>query len=186
LVKHARKRGPLSLLEASKAPKGMGFKARLCHRYVTEVQSAASREAVRKGFAAMWRHAPKLMRQFKIPRPGQFIKSNIHGGKLWGGYTEWHKNSVTAIRMGRLFEACALNQACSDSVLCQISKTMSYLYLLETGEAKKNWRTLPGLKVTLAKRKRIKLSNPPTFRPRTCWRTPSLRSGDLVMMTCPY
>lgn len=134
----------------------MGFKARLCHRYVTEVQSAASREAVRKGFAAMWRHAPKLMRQFKIPRPGQFIKSNIFGGKLWGGYTEWHKNSVTALRMGRLFEACALNQACSDSVLCQISKTLSYLYLLETGEAKKNWKTLPGLKVTLAKRKRIR------------------------------
>ena len=134
----------------------MGFKARLVHRYVTEVKSASSREADRKGFAAMWRYAPKKLRKWKVPKPGEFIKNNIHGGRLWGGYTEWHKNPITANRIGKLFEACALNEKCSDSSLCQISKCMSYLYLLETGESRKNWKTLPGLKVTLAKRKRVK------------------------------
>ena len=155
LTRHA-KPGPKSYLEKSKKPKGMGFKARMIHRYITQVKSKASRDADRKGFHAMWKYAPKLLRKWKVPRPGQFEKSNIHNGVLWGGYAEWRNKPITAKRMGQLFEECALNEECSDSTLCQISKCMSFLYLLETGEIKKNWKTLPGLKTTLAKRKRVK------------------------------
>ena len=137
----------------------MGFKARLVHRYITEVKSSASRDADRRGFAAMWRYAPKLLRKWKVPKVGEFIKTNVHGGRMWGGYTEWHKKPITANRMGQLFEACALNPKCSDSSLCQISKSMSYLYLLETGESRTNWKTLPSLKKTLAKRKRVETNS---------------------------
>ena len=138
MTRHA-KPGPKSYLEKSKKPKGMGFKARMIHRYITQVKSKASRDADRKGFHAMWKYAPKLLRKWKVPRPGQFEKSNIHNGVLWGGYAEWRNKPITAKRMGQLFEECALNEECSDSTLCQISKCMSFLYLLETGEIKKNW-----------------------------------------------
>ena len=143
------------MLEKSTKPFGMGFKARLVHRYITEVKSGDSRAVDRKGYAAMWKYGGRLLRKWKVKKPDTFRKTNIHGGKLWGGYTEWHKNPITASRMGQLFEECALNTKCSDGSLCQISKCMSYLYLLETGETRKNWKTLPGLKKTLAKRNRV-------------------------------
>jgi len=155
LVRHARKPGPKSFLEASKPPKGMGFKARMVHRYITEVKSDASREADRKGFYAAWKYGGKLLRKWKVKKPGEFDETNAYGGVLWGGVIEWNKSPITADRIGRLFEECALNRRCSDSSLTQISKMLSTLYLLETGESSKNWKTLPGLKKTLKHRNRV-------------------------------
>lgn len=162
-MKYAAKPGPKSLLELCKAPKGAGLKARMVHRYITECCDKDARAAYRKGFNAMWRFAPRLMRKWKVPESGQFDKLNVHGGRLWGGYTEWHKRPITALRIAHIFEECALNQNCSNSVLCQISKTMSYLYLLETGIPKKNWKSLPCLKITLKNRKRVR--NKSTVKP---------------------
>ena len=127
----------------------------MVHRYVTECCDKDARDAYRKGFNAMWRFAGDLMRKWKVPEPGQFEKTNVHGGRLWGGYNEWRKNPISADRIGLIFEACALDSNCSDHVLCQVSKCMSYLYLLETAIPKKNWKSLPGLKMTLKKRKKI-------------------------------
>ena len=150
------KPGPKSLLEKHVAPKGAGLKARTIHRFVTEIQSESARSQARKGFNAMWRFAPDLMRKWKVPKVGEFQKTNLHGGRLWGSYTEWHRKPITARRIALIFEKCALNTKCSDAVLKQISKTLSYLYLLETGVPKSNWPSLPGLKITLAKRKKIR------------------------------
>ncbi len=149
------KPGPKSLLEKHVPPKGAGLKARTIHRFVTEIQSESARSQARKGFNAMWRFAPSLLRKWKVPKVGEFEKTNIHGGRLWGSYTEWHKKPLTARRIALIFEKCALNMECSDCVLKQISKTMSYLYLLQTGIPRSNWPSLPGLKITLAKRKKI-------------------------------
>jgi len=104
----------------------------------------------------MWRFAPDLLRKWKVPKVGEFQKTNLHGGRLWGSYTEWHRKPITARRIALIFEKCALNTNCSDAVLKQTSKTLSYLYLLETGVPKSNWPSLPGLKITLAKRKKIR------------------------------
>ena len=80
----------------------MGFKARSVHRYITECKSDASRAADRKGFHAMWRFASPLLKKWGVPEPGEFIKSNLHRGVMWGGYTEWHKKPITANRIGLL------------------------------------------------------------------------------------
>ena len=78
MVRHARKPGPKSFLEASKPPKGMGFKARMVHRYVTEVKSDASREADRKGFRAAWKYGGKSLRKWGVPKPGEFDQKNAN------------------------------------------------------------------------------------------------------------
>ena len=150
-----KKPGPKSFLEKCRPPKRTGLKGRMIHRYVTQLMSKEARSAYRKGFRAMWRFASSLMRKWKVPKPGDFDKTNVMGGEMWGSFSEWKSRPITANRIGLIFEECALNFECSDSVLCQISKCMSFLFLLQTGEPGRNWKTLPGLKLTLKKRKKI-------------------------------
>ena len=92
----------------------------------------------------MWRYAEELMIDYKVKRPGEFTKNNIHGGRMWGSMKEWRDNRLTEDQIGKIILRCHKNGA-SKSTLVNIRKFCSYLWNLETGIPGENYPMMNGI-----------------------------------------
>ena len=112
-------------------------------------------KAYRAGFNTMWKHAASYMRRRRIPRAGEFEKTNVHGGRLWGTRKECKLSDKMA---GEIIERVYLSKKVGLDQLKQVRHSMSYAHYLRTGvggknfpEVKAQWRSfklsgLPGVK----------------------------------------
>ena len=103
----------------------------------------------------MWKYAARYMTRKRIPRPGQFNKTNIHGGKLWGSRKECKLTNKMA---GEIIERVYESKKVGLDQLKQVRHSLSYAYYLTEGkggdnfdEVKAQWRSfslkdLPGVR----------------------------------------
>ena len=143
MVKRARC-GPKSYLSKAAKPRGLGLRGQLFHLFNTEIKDDTTRQSNRCGFFAMWKFAESTMVKFKVKRPGEFRKNNIHGGKMWGSMQEWRENRLSEDQIFQIVLDCYKGGA-TESILKTIRKTCSYLYNMETGVPGENYPAMKGV-----------------------------------------
>ena len=142
--KRVRRRGPPSYKSKSKRPSRQSKGQRMVWR-VTDAKSPGTMNAYRAGYNACWKHARRKMREYKMPKAGDFNKKNVHNGQLWA--TKKEARCINGDKASRILEAC-YEKGCSEAQIRQIMKMWSYTYFLKTGKTEENfedvkemWRT---------------------------------------------
>jgi len=130
-----RHKGPKSFLEKAKKPKGAGLVQRREFRQNENV-TKWTRYAYRAGFNTMWKHAGTYMKRRGIKRPGEFRKTNQHGGRLWACRKECNMTDKAA---GEIIERCYDSKKVTRDQLEQVRHSLSYSYYLKTGIGGDNW-----------------------------------------------
>ena len=119
----------------AKQPRGAGLITRREFRQAKNLSDATLR-AYRAGFNTMWKHAGRYMARKGIPRPGQFCKTNIHGGQLWGSRKEC---KLTEKMAGEIIERVYECKKVGLDQLKQVRHSLSYAFYLTTGKGGENY-----------------------------------------------
>ena len=119
----------------AKQPRGAGLITRREFRQAKNLSDATLR-AYRAGFNTMWKHAGRYMARKGIPRPGEFCKTNIHGGQLWGSRKEC---KLTEKMAGEIIERVYECKKVGLDQLKQVRHSLSYAFYLTTGKGGENY-----------------------------------------------
>ena len=96
-------------------------------------------KSYRKGYNIMWRYCPDECRNLGFPKPGTFMKSNGHDGKLWGYKKECN---MTDKKAGKILLALIKTRKLTLPQLELVRKSLAYAYQLmgnRPNKYKKNW-----------------------------------------------
>ena len=162
--KKVRKRGPKSYKSQSKRPSRQSKSERMVWR-VTDAKSPDTLNAYRAGYKACWKHAKRKMREYKMPKPGDFNKENIHNGKLWA--TKREARCINGDKASRILECC-FKAGCSEAQCRQVMKLWSYTFFLKSGKTEENFPDVKEMWKTFFKfsepTKRLKPDRVPTLQ----------------------
>jgi hypothetical protein len=90
----------------------------------------------RYGFKLMERICGKMMKRNNIKSFGEFDKTNVHGGKIWGHPSECKMTN----RLARdLMFKCIQSRALTYDQLRSVRKSLAYTKELTGGKAGENW-----------------------------------------------
>ena len=84
----------------------------------------------------MWKHAGAYLRRKKIRAPGQYSKTNVHGGKMWGSRKEC---KLTDLMAGTVMEILYESGKVGLDQLKQVRHSLSYAWYLRTGNESSNY-----------------------------------------------
>ena len=98
--------------------------------------SDATANAYRTGFNTCWKYAGAYMARKGIKRPGEFSKTNCHGGRLWASRKECNLTDKMA---GSILERVYESGKVGLDQLKQVRHSMSYAYYLTSGKRGENY-----------------------------------------------
>ena len=121
------------------------MKARMSHRVLTTLLKNSTRQAYRSGWYTMWDYAGAELKQWGIPQPGTFYPDdNVMGGVMFSTSAEYRKHPLSEDRCARVLELM-FERGCLVSELKLVRKTCSFIHLLDTGIASKNYPLVDGM-----------------------------------------
>ena len=138
-----KRRGPQSLCARAQKPKHMGMRARISWRLLAK-KSKDTKKAYRSGYYRFWEFAEKELKEWGIPEPNSFSKSNQLGGVVYASPGEYRKKPLSGDRCARVIEL-AYEKGATDATIKQMSKCASHLYQLKSGVNGDNFPDVKGM-----------------------------------------
>ena len=132
---HKRRRGRPSTKSKSKLPRYAGMRTQIQQKR-NENKSNYTLKMYRYGFKLMERICGKMMKRNNVKSFGEFDKTNVHGGKIWGHPSECKMTN----RLARdLMFKCIQSRALTYDQLRSVRKSLAYTKELTGGKAGENW-----------------------------------------------
>ena len=129
---------------------------------VFEKRKGACFQAWRSGWSLFFEYGQDHLTRWQVPKPGSWSKTNVFKGHMPGTPAEYRKVPLTGKRCARILEL-AWERGITLPNLKVMRKTMSLLYLLETGVEKSNYSKVNAMFKSLNLKKcGAKKSNLPT------------------------